>query len=84
MRFYGSYAWRDSLNIVYVPLREAATDSHVFRQYGVLSRENVALTDPATMFISIANNDWSVSPDGTHIVFVDGRDRAIWLLDLPR
>jgi Tol biopolymer transport system component len=84
MRFFGAYQWRDARHIIYVPLRDAEGDSHVFRQYEVLSRENIALTDPATEFFSIAGDDWVVSPDGKRIAFVDSRDKAIWVLELER
>jgi hypothetical protein len=41
------------------------------------------LLDPAEVPIHIANNDWSVSPDGHTMAFVSQDDRNIWVIDLP-
>jgi hypothetical protein len=38
------------------------------------------LTDPAVTPFKVANGDWSVSPDGQHIVFVSAADHNLWLL----
>jgi hypothetical protein len=83
LRSFGSYQWRDARRFVYVPLRGDPSASHVLYQYDVLSREHLALTDPALMPFTIAGNDWAVSPDGRRLAFVSGGDQAVWVLDLP-
>jgi hypothetical protein len=81
--FYGPYQWRDAARIVYVPPRANSADGFVFRQYDVNTGRDTALTDPATTFVVIEGDDWSVSPDGRRVAYVDSRDRAIWLVELP-
>ena len=42
--------------------------------------EAPSFTDPATQPFTIANGDWSVSPDGREILFQEARDGNLWLL----
>jgi Tol biopolymer transport system component len=41
------------------------------------------VTDPAITPFKVANGDWTVSPDGRYVAFVESRDHNIWLLALP-
>lgn len=40
---------------------------------------NLILRHPDTG-VTIANGDWSVSPDGQRIVFLNAADKTVWLL----
>jgi hypothetical protein len=79
--FFGSYRWRDDSHLVYVPFAPGA-ESHAFLEYGVLTERTRLLTDPSYAAFRIANNNWNVSPDGQHIVFLNAIDRNLWLIDL--
>jgi hypothetical protein len=43
----------------------------------------VILTDPMATPLQILDGDWSLSPDGNQLVYVNAVDRNIWLLELP-
>jgi hypothetical protein len=79
--FFGSYRWRDDQRLLFVPLN-SESDSHVFWEYDVLDHTSQPLTNPAQTAFRITNNDWVVSPDGQHIVFVNAADHNLWLIDL--
>ncbi len=79
--FFGSYRWRNDAHLLYVPL-EPGVESHTLWEYDVVANASRRLTDPAFTPFKIANNDWSVSPNGRYIVFVSAADHSLWLLDL--
>lgn len=79
--FFGSYRWRDEAHLLYVPL-EPGVESHTLWEYDVLDAESRRLTDPAQTPFKIANDDWTVSPDGRYVVFVSAADHNLWLIDL--
>jgi Tol biopolymer transport system component len=79
--FFGSYRWRDEAHLLYVPL-EPGVESHTLWEYDLVSAESRRLTDPARVSFKIANNDWDVSPDGRHVVFVNAADHNLWLIEL--
>ena len=64
-----------------IPFRPEAV-SHEFWEMDINTGETRRLTDPDVIPFKIANGDWAVSPDGRHVVFVESRDRNIWLLTL--
>lgn len=78
--WFGAWRWRDADSVYYIPL-ELAAPSQTLRYYNVVTGEDRQLTDPTTMPFTIANGDWSVSPDGQHIVFQHAGDRTMWLLE---
>jgi hypothetical protein len=80
--FFGGWRWRDSMSLVYIPFAPGAPMKFVL--YDIINGAARDLTnpdDPAQRF-SIANDDWSISPDGRHIAYWDSRDYAIWTLRL--
>ncbi len=77
--WFGDYRWRDAESVFYITF-DPTTDIQQLNSYHVLRGEAEALTDPDTMPFTIANGDWSVSPDGRAIVFQEARDHNIWLL----
>ncbi len=81
--FFGSYRWRDNERLIYVPFDPAAGE-HNFYEYNVSTGQSRPLF-PAGTNLTIANNDWRISPDGRHLAVVVGNGAAlngIWLLDL--
>jgi Tol biopolymer transport system component len=79
---FGAFQWRDTHRLLIIPLRPEAA-SHEIWEFDADTEQKQRLTDPGITPFKIANGDWSVSPDGQHVVFVASGDRNIWLLGLP-
>jgi len=81
---FGSYRWRTDGELIIVPLEaDGQTGSHRFIAVDAATGEIRPLTDPALTPFRIANGDWSLSPDGTRVVFVSAEDRNLWVIELP-
>ena len=81
--FFGTYRWRDNQRLLYIPHDPAAV-SHEFYQYNVLTQETQPLF-PGGTDLTVANNDWQVSPNGRNIVMVAANGMAldgIWVLEI--
>jgi len=78
---FGAYQWRDASRLLIIPFQPEAV-SHELWELDVNTGETRHLTDPDVIPFKIANGDWTVSPDGQHVAFVESRDRNIWLLTL--
>jgi roadblock/LC7 domain-containing protein len=81
--FFGTYRWADNQRLIYVPLNPDAT-SHEFYEYDVFTKETQPLFSDGTN-LTIANNDWQVSPDGHKIALVAANGTeldGIWVLDI--
>jgi hypothetical protein len=78
--FFGSYRWRDSRTVMYVPY-EMYTPMR-FMLLDVLSGEQRAVTDPAVTRVTIANNDWSIAPDGSAVMWWSADDYAVHVMPL--
>ncbi len=79
--FFGAYRWRDDSRIIYVPFDAEATE-HNFFEYDVTSGDSRPLF-PGGIGLTIANNDWQVSPDGSKIALLAASGTAlngIWIL----
>jgi Tol biopolymer transport system component len=79
---FGAYQWRDAHRLLIIPFQPNA-DVHEIWEFDARTGQTRRLTDPDLMPFKIANGDWTVSPDGRHVAFVESRDRNIWLLRLP-
>ena len=79
---FGAYQWRDDHRLLIIPFQPGAA-SHEFWEFDVSTGQTRRLTDPEVTPFKIANGDWTVSPDGQQVAFVESRDRNIWLLTLP-
>lgn len=80
----GAYKWRDNQTLIYIPFNPQATH-HVFHTYNVITGEDRQITDSSQMLATIANNDWTISPDGNRIVFLATNGETLdglWLVDL--
>ncbi len=82
MPFEGAYRWRDGNRLVFVPLQPGAT-SHEVWQYDVAADAMTRLLDPTETPLRIANNDWSIAPDGSSLAWLEEMDRNLWVVDLP-
>ena len=83
--FFGTYRWRDNGRLIYVPFEPDATE-HNFYEYNVDTGQSRALF-PAGTNLTIANNDWRVSPDGSKIALVEANGTSlngIWVLDIDQ
>ncbi|MFN8419226.1 MAG: M23 family metallopeptidase [Anaerolineae bacterium] len=80
LAIFGSYRWRDSNSFYYVPL--ALGQSMQLQMYDISTGQSTIVTDPAQQPISIANDDWSVSPDGNAILYWEGSDYTLRALNL--
>jgi hypothetical protein len=81
--WYGGWQWRDANSLYYIPYDVSSEGQrHILAYYNLLSGEDRYLTDPNQHPFTIANGDWAVSPDGNKIVFVNARDRNMWLLEM--
>lgn len=78
---FGAYKWRDADRLLIIPFRPEAV-SHELWELDASTGEARRLTDPEITPFKIANGDWTVSPDGRHVAFVESRDHNIWLLTL--
>ena len=78
--FFGTYRWRDDQRLIYVPFDPDAA-SHDFYEYDILTGQTRQLFPEGTN-LTIANNDWGVSPDGTKIAMVAAKGTeldGIWI-----
>jgi len=84
--FFGAYRWRDNQHIVYIPFDPDAIH-HTFYEYNIVTQQSRPLTpeNPLAEGLTIANNDWQVSPDGRKIGLVaikDGELDGIWVVEI--
>ena len=84
--FFGAFRWRDDQHLVYIPFDPEA-EGLVFYEYNVRSGQTSPLfpSDGTPLDLTIANNDWRVSPDGSKIALVAERDKeldGIWVIDI--
>ncbi len=77
--FFGAYLWRDDRSLFTLSF-DPADDVHTLGMIDVLDGTRRTLTDPALTPIRVANGDWSVSPDGATIVYVDPTDYGLYKL----
>jgi len=83
--FFGTYRWRDNQSLIYIPFDPDAT-SHEFYEYDILTKETQPLF-PAGTNLTVANNDWQVSPDGRKIVMVAANGMeldGVWVLEIDQ
>ncbi len=79
--FFGAYQWRDD-HTLFTLSYDISTDAHALGVVDALTGDLRWLTDPADLPLRIANGDWSVSPDGTRIVYVESEDYGLYLLTI--
>ncbi len=77
--WFGAFRWGGGDSLYYVPLSPGQPQQ--LWRYDIRSEASVSLTDPSTTPFTIANGDWSVSPDGTRIAYWEASDLTTWLLE---
>jgi len=77
--FWGAFHWRDDRSL-YTLSFDPESDLHSLSVYDLTTNKLIPLTDPDTLPIRVANGEWSVSSDGTKIVYVDPVDYGLYLL----
>lgn len=80
LNWFGGWRWRDADSVYYIPLDTAAPQT--LRYYEIPSGRDTVLTDPAQLPFTVMNGDWSVSADGTSILFQNAADQNLWLLEM--
>lgn len=81
--FFGAYRWRDATRLFYIPLKVDAPSNELWQYDITTGKSELLIAASETSPFKIGNGDWDVSPDGTQIVFVNARDRNLWLVTLP-
>jgi murein DD-endopeptidase MepM/ murein hydrolase activator NlpD len=79
--FFGSWRWRDSTTLLYIPYNPGS--AMALFDYNIATSQSRALTDPTQQPFKILNDEWSISPDGSKVLYWDESDRALWLITLP-
>ena len=78
--WFGAWRWRDADSIFYLPL-EADNPYHTLHYYHIPTGEDRTLTSRTQTPFTVANGEWSVSPEGDQIAFWNALDMTIWLLE---
>ncbi len=76
---FGAYRWRDA-DSLYMLSYGIDAPAHALGVVEIESRVVRWLTDPDAQPIRIANGEWSVSPDGSRIVYVDADDFGLYVV----
>lgn len=84
--FFGAYRWRDDRRLVYIPF-DPQTEGAIFYEYDVTTGESRPLfpNDGSALKLTIANNDWQISPDGSKIALLAANGQnlnGIWVVDI--
>ncbi len=77
----GSYRWRSGGRLVYMPLEFSGGPQTVW-EFDPNNGSTRRLLGPETQ-LRVAEDDWSVSPDGATIAYLDRAERSLWVVDLP-
>ena len=80
LAWFGGWRWRDAESLYYIPF-DPVNGIQALHYYDLRTGEDRALTDPATTPFTVANGDWSVSPDGQRIAFQNAADRRLWIME---
>ncbi len=83
--FFGAYRWRDATRLLYIPLTaDNKNVNNELWQFDVTTMTSTRLIgSDATVPLKIGNGDWDISPDGANMVWLNARDRNIWITRLP-
>ncbi len=77
---FGAYRWRAEGQLLVIPLDTSAGS---LLQVDAASGAVTPLAMPEGISFEVAGNEWQVSPDGNHIVFLSAADRSLWVMPLP-
>ncbi len=81
--FFGAYRWRDDNRLLLAPVQVGAPSNELWQvDAGTLEMTQLIAASAESPF-KIGNGDWDVSPDGARLVYLNARDRNLWLAQLP-
>lgn len=78
--FVGAYRWRDDDSLFVLSYNGLDRAAHALGVIEIAGGVMRWLTDPDTQPIHVANGEWSVSPDGARIVFLDPADYGLYVI----
>lgn len=81
--FFGAYRWCSPTALYYIPLQTSAPSNELWRLDVTTGQARALIPAGTDSPFKIGNGDWDVSPDGRQIVYLNARDRNIWLVTLP-
>lgn len=81
--FFGAYRWRDGNRLLYVPVKTGAPSNELWQVDAATGEATQIIAANAESPFKIGNGDWDVSPDGSRLVYLNARDRNLWLARLP-
>jgi hypothetical protein len=79
---FGSYRWRDDHNLVVIPWGDDLGWEGIV-QYPVPGGDRQGLLPAESAPLPIANNEWSISPDGGSLLYLSADDRNLYVMPLP-
>ncbi|MBL8046249.1 MAG: hypothetical protein JNL09_06900 [Anaerolineales bacterium] len=81
LSLFGAFRWRNENQLLVLPLELGRGGQRIMQVDAATAQVNVLV--PETPNFRIAAGDWTLSPDGNQLVFVNTDDRNIWLMNLP-
>jgi hypothetical protein len=81
LSWFGAWMWRDANSLYYLPF-DPASPYHGLHLYDVETGADQALIRAGESPFVVANGDWTVSPDGDQIAFMNALDYTLWLIDV--
>ena len=82
MNWFGAYRWGAPGELLYVPLKPNAASSELWQLNPQTGATKQLISASADSPFKIGNGDWDISHDGKHVIYVNARDRNIWLINL--
>lgn len=82
MNWFGAYRWGAPGELLYVPLKPNAASSELWQLNPQTGATKQLISASADSPFKIGNGDWDISSDGKHVIYVNARDRNIWLINL--
>ena len=83
LNFFGAYKWRDANRLLYIPLKLNALSHELWQLDVTTGQSELLIPASADAPFRVANGDWDVADDGKHVVYVNARDRNLWVVGLP-
>lgn len=77
---FGSYRWKDPSTLLLVPLK-TTPDAHTVYRWKVGQKQMQPLVKLSG---KISYDQWSISPDGKHLAYLNAKDRNVYGLKLPQ
>jgi hypothetical protein len=78
--WFGAWRWRDSHSVYYIPF-EPTTDRQSLVHYHLTTGDSRLLIDSSSTTFIVTGADWSVSADGTRLIYLSAPDNTMWLLE---